>query len=532
MRLWPCGPLVTAALLAAPLAAQTTRAERTGYTETSTHADVLTFLDSLRARGAGIRVWTLTHSPEGRVVPIVLAARPMLAGADEAHRSGKPIVYIQANIHAGEVEGKEAAQMLLRDLTLGSLRPLLDSVIVLVVPIYNADGNEQFAPGAVNRPGQNGPSSVGRRANGQGLDLNRDYIKFEAPETRASAELIDRWQPHLFIDLHTTDGSYHGYNLTYAPGLNANRTPANSYMQDVFLPAIETRMERRHHQRIFPYGNFRSQDPDSLKLGWETYDGRGRYGTNWHALRGKLSILSEAYSHDPFRTRVSATYNFVREILSLVAERSDTLRALVDRPFHPDSVAVRQRLADSTRRNVIAELTTPADEGSGEYARRVRSGRFRTIRMPVWDRFTAARREAIPAAYLIPDRLQSVVALLRRQGIVVTELPRGWSAPSEAFAVDSLARAGRPFEGHVTVLASGRWTFGPDHGSGAWYAVSTAQPLGLLAAYLLEPDSEDGVVTWNLLDADLAVGRPYPIFRIRRPLEAAAPNSHQEPSTP
>ena len=192
--------ILPAAVLAAPLAAQTIRPERTAFAETSSHDDVLAFLDSLQARGAGLRIWSLTRSPEGREVPVVLAARPMVSGADAAHRTGKPIVYIQANIHAGEVEGKEAAQMLLRDLTLGSLRPLLDSVILRVVPIYNADGNEQLAPQEINRPEQNGPPRVGRRANGQGLDLNRDYVKLEAPETRASEELLDRRNPDLFID--------------------------------------------------------------------------------------------------------------------------------------------------------------------------------------------------------------------------------------------------------------------------------------------------------------------------------------------
>src|SRR6478672_12911734 len=140
MRILPL--LIVAALAAprAPLFPQTTRPERTAFAETSTHDDVLAFLDSLQARGAGLRIWTLAKSPEGREVPVVLAARPMVSGADAAHRTGKPVIYIQANIHAGEVEGKEAAQMLLRDLTLGPLRPLLDKVVLLVVPIYNTDG--------------------------------------------------------------------------------------------------------------------------------------------------------------------------------------------------------------------------------------------------------------------------------------------------------------------------------------------------------------------------------------------------------
>jgi hypothetical protein len=511
-------PLLVAALAAAPLRAQTTRAERTAYTETSTHADVLAFLDSLEAKGAGIRRWTLTKSAQGREVPVVLAARPMVSGAEAAHATGRPIVYIQANIHAGEVEGKEAAQMLLRDLTLGSLRPLLDSVIVLVVPIYNADGNEAWAPGDVNRPGQNGPAVVGRRANGQGLDLNRDYVKLEAPESRASVELVGRWQPHLFVDLHTTNGSYHGYALTWSPGLNPNRMPANDYVQDELLPEVQKRMRQRHRQETFPYGNLRNQDPDSLQQGWETYDGLARYGVNWHALRGRLAILSEAYSNDPFATRVSATYNFVREILAITAERKDTLLALVGQRGRSDSVVVRQRLAQPRMERVIVEITHSDNDGSHGFARRKRTGEFKRIRMPVWDRFAARRSEALPAAYLVPDSLQAVVGLLRRHGIIVARLGSGWKAPSEAFAIDSVTRSERTFEGHQVARAEGRWTAGADSATGIWWYVPTSQPLGVLAAYILEPAGEDGVVAWNFLDPGLAAGTVYPIARVRAPL--------------
>jgi hypothetical protein len=503
---------------AAPLAAQTTRAERTAWAETSSHADVLAFLDSLEARGAGIRTWTLTRSTEGRAVPVVLASRPLVSGAEEARASGKPIIYLQANIHAGEVEGKEAAQMLLRDLTLGPLRALLDSVILLVVPIYNADGNEVWAPGDVNRPGQNGPAVVGRRGNGQGLDLNRDYVKLEAPETRASVELIGRWQPHLFVDLHTTNGSYHGYALTWSPGLNPNRNPITDNVQDELLPELQRRMRKRHGQETFPYGNFRNQDPDSLAMGWETYDGLARYGVNWHALRGRMAILSEAYSNDPFATRVSASYNFVREILSLVAERRETLLPLIGQRGRIDSLAVRQRLAQPKMERVIAEITHSDNDGSHGFARRRRTGEFKRIRMPVWDRFAARRSEALPAAYLVPDRLQTVVAALRRQGIVVTRLSDGWKAPSEAFAIDSVLRSERAFEGHQLLRVEGRWTAGADSASGTWWHVPTGQPLGVLAAYILEPAGEDGVVAWNFLDADLAPGGSYPIARLRAPL--------------
>jgi hypothetical protein len=506
------------------LEAQTTRAERTGYRETSSYADVLAFLDSLERAGAALRIGTLATSVEGRAVPWVLVSRPLVGNPSEAHRSGKPVVWLQANIHAGEVEGKEAAQMLVRDLVLGPLRPLLDSLVLLVVPIYNTDGNDHWAPGDTNRPGQNGPAVVGRNQNGQGLNLNRDYVKMEAPETRGAAALIEAWDPDVFVDLHTTNGSYHGYALTFAPGLNANATPARDYVRDRLLPTVRERMRRRHATATFWYGNFRNQDPDSLSQGWETYDGRPRFGTNWMGLRGKLSVLSEGYSNADFRTRVTATYDFVREVLSFLAERrGEVLAAVAASLRHPgDSVAVRSVLGPPTEQDVVAELTRPAGEGNGGYARRIRSGVYRTIRMPVFDRFVSSRREAMPAAYLLPSRFGDLAQLLRRQGILVERLRQPWAGTVEQFAVDTVVLQDL-FEGHRPVTVEGHWQVtAPLTAEPGWFLVRTEQPLGLLAAYLLEPASEDGLATWNLLDRELLPHQQYPIVRVRAPLAVAA----------
>jgi len=184
-----------------------TVAETSNYLSTSRYEDVMNFIAAIQQGDPDLRVETFGTTNEGRALPLVIAGPPGVVDPASARATGLPVIFVMANIHAGEVEGKEAAQMLLRDLTLGPLRPLLDSIILLVVPIYNADGNEALAPQEINRPEQNGPPRVGRRANGQGLDLNRDYVKLEAPETRASEDLLDRWNPDLFIDLHTTDAT-------------------------------------------------------------------------------------------------------------------------------------------------------------------------------------------------------------------------------------------------------------------------------------------------------------------------------------
>lgn len=515
------GPLAVVGLVAVgslPLSAQATRAERSGAGETSSYADVRLFLDSLLAAGAELRVVTLATSTEGRPIPWVLAARPMVDDPPAAHRSGKPIVYLQANIHAGEVEGKEVAQMLLRDLTLGALRPLLDSVILLVVPMYNPDGNERVGPSSLHRPNQSGPARVGRRANGQGLDLNRDYVKLEAPETRGAVALLQDWDPDFFIDLHTTNGSYHGYGLTYAPGLNPNSGPANAYIQDEFLPAIRDRIRARHNHSIFPYGNFRNQDPDSLTQGWYTYDPRPRFGTNWFALRGRMAILSEAYSHASFQDRIHVTYAFVREILSLAAEqrtRIASLRAASDR-WRPDSLSLRADYAAPRVETIVAEVTLSDGDGSHGFARRTRTGQFRSIRIPVYDRFAPKRVEAMPHGYFLGPHLTDVARLLRRHGVRVARLREGWHGAMETFRVDSVLAQATPFEGHRLVRVEGTWVAEQGSVPRGWYFVPTAQRLGVLAAYLLEPAAADGVAAWNLLDRDLRTGAHLSILRVRQ----------------
>jgi hypothetical protein len=503
--------------LAGTLAAQQTVPERTDGARTSSHADVLAFLDSLTARGAGIRVATLGRSPQGREIPYVIAARPMVATAGEARRTGKPILFVQANIHAGEVEGKEALQQVLRELTLGSLRPLLDSVILLAVPIYNTDGNDALGPARRNRPGQNGPDTVGLRPNGQGYDLNRDYVKQDAPETRAALDLIRDWDPDLFMDLHTTNGSYHGYALTFSPGLQPNPVPVNAWVQDTVLEAIRIRIRERHGFEIFPYGNFIDQTPDSLTKGWWTYESGPRFGSNLMGMM-RLSILSEAYSNDPFLRRIAATRAFVVETIRWVAEHPVAVREQMARTVanRPDSVVVRSSFAPPRMDTVIAEITRPAGQGAGGFSRRERTGEFRRIVMPVVDRFVATRREAMPVGYLLDAQWMEVVERLVRLGVVVERLEAPWTGESARFRIDSLTVM-RAFEGHRPVQVDGAWTPpAADSMPSGGFLVPTDQRLGMVAAFLLEPAAEDGYTTWNLFDRALRGRGVHPVRRLER----------------
>ncbi len=350
-----------------------TRAERTNFAETSHYDDVIAFIDSLKLLGAKIATGSIGKTSEGRELPYVIASRPLVSTPAAARQLHRPIAYIQANIHAGEVEGKEAMLSMLRDLVFDKKKNVLDSIVLIVQPIYNADGNEKWGPQAKNRGSQNGPELVGTRQNASGWNLNRDYIGADAPETRGSLAMLNKWNPDLFMDLHTTDGSVHGYALTYSPSLAPAAVNVIPYTTTM-LAEIRRRMLDREGFYVQDYGDFSRPRPDgrgaapggalggggfgrgdstargrrggaggggggggggfnrgpSLEQiiadsiptsGWvfSTYEPFARYGTNYYGLRNRVAILSEAFSHDPFARRVASTYDFVSEILSYVA---------------------------------------------------------------------------------------------------------------------------------------------------------------------------------------------------------------------
>src|SRR5579871_5511472 len=308
-----------------------TRAEQTHYEETSRYEDVIRFITELQQRSPLLRVETFGHTQEGRALPLMILADPPVSTPQEAKATGKPIVFVMANIHAGEVEGKEAILRYAQRVLNGDSRRLLDKIVLLIAPIYNADGNEKI--NVQNRTVQYGPiGGVGVRENSQGLDLNRDYIKMDAPETRALIRLFSRWDPHLTVDLHTTDGSYHGYHLTYSIPLNPD-TDATlaAYQRQKMMPALADAMSSKHHFRTYYYGNFTGRAPragEEDKRSWQAFSPAPRVGTNYVGMRNRMAILSEAYSYLDFHKRIDVTESFVEEILRYSADHADEIRSV------------------------------------------------------------------------------------------------------------------------------------------------------------------------------------------------------------
>src|SRR5919199_102690 len=270
-----------------------TRAEATGYRETSRHADVMRFIAELQGRGdPRLAVASFGASPEGRELPLLILSAQGVTTPEQARRAELPVVLLINGIHAGEVEGKEASLMLARDMLAGPLGGLLEHMVLLIVPLFNPDGNDRIDP--ANRKldlahfeGQLGPESgVGTRVNAAGINLNRDYMKQQALEMRLlQANVCRAWQPPLTIDCHATNGSVHRFAMTYdiPHTIESGRHEPILFMREQLLPPVTRRLKQRTGLDSFYYGNFVA-DEGGMGEGWVTYTHHPRFGSNYRGL--------------------------------------------------------------------------------------------------------------------------------------------------------------------------------------------------------------------------------------------------------
>jgi hypothetical protein len=512
-----------------------TRAERTGYRETSLHADVMAFLQEL-TRGAGnARLLSIGQSHEGRDMPLLVLSNAGLFEPAAARGSGLPVVLVINNIHAGEVEGKEASLMLAREIVRGPLRPLADSMVLLILPLFNVDGNERIsvkhrALDLFHRlDGQIGPDGgVGVRYTGAGINLNRDHMKVEAVEmANLNRRVVQPWEPTLTIDCHTTDGSIHGYELTYGTAMNPAGHPGPmGYMRDRMLPAVTESLFRRTGIRTFFYGNFVDElDPSK---GWATYSHLPRYGSNYRGLTGSLDILSETYSYLPFEERVRVNREFLHEVFLRTAACGREMVEVVRRAreetagLKGDEIPVQAALerceqpVEIVRRGfrVEIEIDTEDPRLHVRYKNFIKSRELKSYTVPYFGRFVGTKRVTRPAGYLIPVELREVATKLGLHGIGMRTVDRSRRARVDRYRILSCSRINSADYGSHPREEFQLKTDAQDEVveiSAGTLWVDLAQPLGTLAAYLLEPESDDGLATWGLIQSEGI----YPILRLQ-----------------
>jgi hypothetical protein len=501
-----------------------TAAEASGFTQTSTLEDVRTFLDAVVARSKGVRieVETFGQSLEQRDL---LHVRVNPAEGTTRPSDGPLRVLVVADIHGGEVCGKEAVQMLLREIAAGEHADLVAACDLHFVPIYNVDGNERID--TANRPNVNGPvGGLGARENAQGLDLNRDCVKTESPEFRALLGLMDAIDPHVLLDLHTTNGSPHGYHLTYAPPLATNVDETlDRYLRQRLLPAVRSAVADRHGYRVFDYGNFSRSEPRA----YATFDHRPRFLTNYYGLRNRFAVLSEAYAYEPFETRVRSTRAFVLETIRAFAAdlpRVAALCAAADRQCSDAPSAIRfgwdTTLIEGDEVEILVGVwdQVPLE---GRSQRTLRRSELTRETMRLQNGFSSRAGHALPAGgWAIPAPAPELLAVLQSHGIEVRTLDVLFAGDVELFVPESGDKSPRAPWGAKTRTIELRGRFLPEEAAlppGTAF-VPSRQRLARLAAQLLEPQSEDGLATWGMFEAGTTFAKDappygrYPVLRL------------------
>lgn len=504
--------------------------EKSAFVKTSTYAEVMSFLNAIKGKSENIHVLSMGKSLEGKEIPVAILANPLVTTVEQANASGKLVVYIQGNIHGGEVEGKEAIMMLMRDILLGDKKYLLDKLIILFVPIYNTDSNDKMEKG--RRPSQeDSPLEVGIRENSQGLDLNRDGMKMEALETIALFQtIINTWDPQVFVDLHTTNGTWHAWNLTWAPAYHsAGEKSVYDYTHSM-LKNITQSAKNNYDLNLGPYGDY------NVNEGWPpknfyTYNHHPRYLVNHFSVRNRIGILSEAFAHERFYQRIHSTYAFVSEILAYSHAHSIEILA-TNKKADEQTIKLALLQAGKAKKGVRFKMVpseilnnfptydyipnTKEDGTKGYY----RTGNIIHVDGVTYHAgFEPEVESTVPRGYIIPAAFSAVAENLKKHGIKVITLSSSQAYSGEIFTVEKLDKAARAFQGHATAKASGKFSPAKRTFKKGDYYVDMAQPLGNLIFYLLEPQSDDGFVTWNFFDAyfDKAgvADKPveYPIFK-------------------
>jgi hypothetical protein len=505
--------------------------ERSSFVKTSTYAEVMMFISSIKKKSSNAHVISMGKSPEGKEIPVVILANPQIKTAEEAKASGKPVIYIQGNIHAGEVEGKEAVMMLMRDILLGNKSYWLQNQIVLFAPIYNTDSNDKMETG--RRPSQeDSPLEIGIRENSQGLDLNRDGVKMEAPETQGLiTNIITKWDPQLFVDLHTTNGTWHAYSLTWAPSYHsAGEFGPYDFTNNVMLKEITKTAKEKYNLLLGPYGDYDLRETWPPK-NFFTYNHHPRYLVNQFGLRNRMAILSEAFSHERFYQRIFSTYSFVTEILEFTHRNA---QKIVATNKQAEEAAVKNVLDNAGKikkgvRFKMVPLETFEKFRTYDYVREKKpdnSGKlFRTGNIVTYDsvtyhaKFEAQVESTLPRGYVIPAEFAFIAEHLKKHGVAVKQLTKGQSFQGEVFTINALEKSKRKFEGHFMAEAKGDFKSGSRKFKKGDYVVDLAQPLANFIFYLLEPQSDDGLVNWNFFDAYLEkqgiANKPveYPVFK-------------------
>ena len=483
-----------------------TPAERTGLIATPGYEETMNWLRKLVAAAPELKMVSIGRSLQGRDFWMVIASADQVFNAEALNATGKPLLLAHSGIHAGEIDGKDAGLMLLRDMTVaGKRRELLANTNFLFIPILNVDGHERRS--AYNRINQRGPEEMGWRTNARNQNLNRDFTKLDTEGVRALIKVFRQWKPDLYLDLHVTDGADYQYDITFGGNGRGGWSPAiGNWIEDVYRPAVSSALSENGHE---PGGLVFATNGMDMKDGFLTWSGDPRFSNGYGDATHLPTILVENHSLKPYKRRVLGTYILLAETLGLLAREKDSLRqaALSDRQKRPKSIPMGfKRNENQVPEKVLFKgISSERFQGEVSGAEVVRwTGQPLNESIPKVYINEPTVMVEIPAAYIIPAAWSDVVERIALHGIEVEQLSEPLSTRAEVYRLPGAGIAEpsdwtpNPFEGHIRIDPGEpvKQEIETTFPAGS-YRISTDQPLGELLVLMLEPLAPDSFLQWG-----------------------------------
>lgn len=550
--------LLSAATLAAQLSAQSvapktdwrTPAELSRYRTTPNYADTLAYIDRVAAAApAQVKVETFGKTGEGRELKIVIVSKDGQFDPAGIHRSGRVILLVQNAIHAGEMDGKDSCLALLRDLVITKSRAgLLDHVVLVFIPVYNIDGHERRS--AYNRINQNGPDEMGWRANATNLNLNRDYEKADAPETRAFLSLIQQWRPDFFVDDHVTDGADFQYDVTFSIDDSPATPPATVAWAHAISPEIADAVNKTGHLAFPSY--IMLLDAADPAQGLAFNDFSPRFSTHQLALNNRPAMLVEMHMLKDYKTRVTGNYEL---LVALMTTLNRDARKLMDLNAAADAAAASLFTTvqdypltfnwDGETASVLFHgykfTREPSEISGATWVSYSHEPWDQTI--PMRTGFKTASSVTLPAGYIIPQQWKRVIDVLAAHGVEMKTLAADATLTTGHYHCSGFTWRERPYEGHHPLFSG---EFAPSINSktascrlrdmkttipAGSILVPLNQRLSQVAIHWLEPMAPDSAMSWGFFDPifeQKEYGEGYVLERLAREMLSEDPSLKAE----
>jgi murein tripeptide amidase MpaA len=518
-----------------------TTAERTNYAKTSTYDEAVAYSKKLANASGGLVVYqSYGKSGEGRDLPLLIATEGKTFTPDAARKAGKAVILVQAGIHAGEIDGKDAGLALLRDIAITKTqRSLLKDVVILFEVIYNVDGHENSNP--YMRINQNGPQEMGFRANASNLNLNRDYMKADAPETRAWLTLWSEWKPDIFMDLHVTDGADFQYNVTYEYAHFQEVSPAlKTWMDSHFDGNVVPKIEKEGNV-LTHYVEFAGRE---VTGGIATFIATPRFATGYTPLRNRIGLLVETHVYKSYESRVRGTYDLLRYFIEEIGASKESLFA-ANKQADAETIE-RGKTYDASRQFPLVlsttDKSTPIAFKGVEYKvddSPISGGRRLVydvtkplnITIPKFDEGKVTASVAPPLYYIVPPQYKDVIDVLRLHGVRFETLKRPMTVEVESYKLTEPKWATTSFENRVTLTCKQTAVTETRTYAAGSILIPMDQESADVAIHLLEPNGPDSFVYWGFFNSvfeQKEYGETYQIEKVAAKMLADDPKLKAE----